>query len=122
MFPMSLSIPLTRSPSRSTTRAVRRSAASLRNPPRVPMVSSSLVAPMDYHFSHYSLADADGGVCIDMTGGRVSFNWAYVPLGSVPGAFASFVRRLHFRNGRHVDEPMQQIQVPSQPRSLYRDC
>jgi hypothetical protein len=119
---MSMSMLSTRSPTRSATRAVRRSAASRHSPPRVPLVSSGRVQPTDYHFSHYSLADADGGVCIDMTDGRVSFNWAYVPIGSIPGAFATFVRRLHFRSGRHVDEPLRHIQVPSQPRTSCREC
>jgi hypothetical protein len=73
------------------------------------------VEPIDYHFSHYSLADAEGGVCIDMTDGRVRFDWAFVPTGHRPSAFATFVRRLHFRNGHHVDEPARQIQVPVKP-------
>jgi hypothetical protein len=71
--------------------------------------------PRDYHFSHYSLAYADGGVCIDMTDGQVRFDWTYVPFFETPSAFASFARRLHFRNGHHVDEPARQIRVPRRP-------
>jgi hypothetical protein len=71
--------------------------------------------PSDYRFSHYSLALAEGGVCIDMTDGQVRFDWAYVPFGEIPGAFATFARRLHFRSGQHVDEPARQITVPRRP-------
>lgn len=66
----------------------------------------------DYRFSYFSLADSDGGVIIDMINGRVKFDWKYVPFGQVPAAFASFVRRTHFRNGRHIDEPPARIVVP----------
>jgi hypothetical protein len=69
----------------------------------------------DYRLSFFSLARCDGGVSIDMTDGCVSFNWAFVPFGEVPAAFASYVRRMHFRNGLHVDGPMARIAVP--PRS-----
>ncbi len=69
----------------------------------------------DYHFSFYSLAHADGGVCIDMTDGHVRFEWEYVPFGETPGTFATFARRLHFRSGHHVDEPARQIKVPRRP-------
>src|SRR5690242_21715964 len=58
--------------------------------------------PSDFHFSYYSLAHADGGVCIDMSDGQVRFDWAYVPFGEVPGIFATFARRLHFRSGHHL--------------------
>ncbi len=71
--------------------------------------------PLDYHFSYYSLAHADAGVCIDMTSGQVRFDWAYVPFGEMPRAFAIFARRLHFRSGHHVDEPVRQMQVPRRP-------
>jgi hypothetical protein len=71
--------------------------------------------PSDYRFSYYSLAHAEGGVCIDMIDGRVRFDWAYVPFGEIPHAFATFARRLHFRSGKHVDEPARQIKVPSRP-------
>ena len=66
----------------------------------------------DYRFSHYSLADSDGGVIIDMIDGRVNFDWLLVPFGEIPATFASFVRRLHFRNGRHADEAPARITVP----------
>ena len=124
MCPMFMAtlMPSVRSPAPYATRAVRRTTATRHSPPRIPLVSSGSVEPTDYHFSHYSLADAEGGVCIDMTDGRVSFNWAYVPFGSIPGDFASFVRRLHFRSGRHVDEPTRQIQVPRQSGSSYPEC
>ena len=55
------------------------------------------------------------GVCIDMTSGQVRFDWAYVPFGEMPRAFAIFARRLHFRSGHHVDEPVRQMQVPRRP-------
>ncbi len=71
--------------------------------------------PSDYRFSYYSLAHSDGGVCIDMSDGRVRFDWAYVPFGEVPGRFAHFARRLHFRSGHHVDEPTREIKVPRRP-------
>jgi hypothetical protein len=71
--------------------------------------------PIDYHFSYYSLAHAEGGVCIDMTDGRVRFDWEYVPFGEIPGSFATFARRLHFRSGHHVDEPSRQMKVPRRP-------
>ena len=71
--------------------------------------------PSDFHFSYYSLAHADGGVCIDMSDGQVRFDWAYVPFGEVPGIFATFARRLHFRSGHHVDEPSRQMKVPRRP-------
>ena len=71
--------------------------------------------PADYRFSHYTLAHADAGVCIDMTDGQVRFDWAYVPFGEVPRAFAMFTRRLHFRSGHHVDEPARQLKVPRAP-------
>ena len=71
--------------------------------------------PVDFHFSHYTLAQADGGVCIDMTDGQVRFDWAYVPFGETQHAFAKFARRLHFRNGHHVDEPTRQLKVPGPP-------
>lgn len=71
--------------------------------------------PADYRFSHYTLAHADAGVCIDMTDGQVRFDWAYVPFGEVPRAFAMFMRRLHFRSGHHVDEPTRQLKVPRAP-------
>jgi|KBSSwiStaDraftv2_1062776.scaffolds.fasta_scaffold02975_6 hypothetical protein len=70
----------------------------------------------DYRFSFYSLARCDGGVSIDMTDGRVSFDWSYVPFGEIPAAVATYVRRLHFRNGQFVDEPAREILVP--PRVL----
>lgn len=76
------------------------------------------IDPIDYHFSHYTLANADCGVCIDMTDGGVRFEWDYVPFGNVPGAFATFARRLHFRNGHHVDEPSRQLKVPRRPLRL----
>ena len=71
--------------------------------------------PIDYHFSYYSLAHAEGGVCIDMTDGRVRFDWEYVPFGEIPATFATFARRLHFRSGHHVDEPSRQLKVPRRP-------
>jgi hypothetical protein len=70
---------------------------------------------IDYHFSYYSLAHAEGGVCIDMTDGKVRFDWEYVPFGETPGSFATFARRLHFRSGHHVDEPSRQMKVPRRP-------
>ena len=79
------------------------------------MSASRMQAPTDYHFSYYSLAHADGGVCIDMTDGQVRFEWDYVPFGETPGPFATFARRLHFRSGHHVDEPARQIKVPRKP-------
>jgi len=54
-------------------------------------------------------------VCIDMTDGKVRFEWEYVPFGETPGTFATFARRLHFRSGHHVDEPSRQIAVPRRP-------
>ena len=71
--------------------------------------------PVDFHFSHYTLAQADGGVCIDMTDGQVRFDWAYVPFGETPHAFATFARRLHFRSGHHIDEPTRHLKVPRPP-------
>jgi len=83
--------------------------------PHGPVGVLSSAEPRDYHFSHYSLAYADGGVCIDMTDGQVRFDWTYVPFFQTPGTFASFARRLHFRSGHHVDEPERQIRVPHRP-------
>lgn len=101
-------------PSRKRSSPITRMLASRRNqPPRQLFASGGYAEPIDYHFSHYSLADGEGGVCIDMSNGWVRFDWKLVPLGQRPGAFATFVRRLHFRNGHHVDEPMRQIQVPA---------
>lgn len=72
----------------------------------------------DFRFSYFSLARSEGGVCIDMTDGRVRFDWAYVPFGEIPGAYAAYARRLHFRSGQHVDEPAREIKVP--PREMLR--
>jgi hypothetical protein len=83
--------------------------------PQDPVAACADSEPRDYHFSHYSLAFADGGVCIDMTDGQVRFDWTYVPFFETPSAFASFARRLHFRSGHHVDEPARQIRVPRRP-------
>jgi hypothetical protein len=71
--------------------------------------------PTDFHFSHYTLANADCGVCIDMTDGQVRFDWSFVPFGERPRQFALFTRRLHFRSGHHVDEPTRQMKVPRPP-------
>jgi hypothetical protein len=72
----------------------------------------------DYRLSFFSLARCDGGVSIDMTDGCVGFDWAYVPFGEVPAAFASYVRRMHFRNGLHVDGPLARIAVPAKSGRL----
>lgn len=88
-----------------------------RGVPNEPVGVSADLEPRDFHFSHYSLAHAEGGVCIDMTDGCVRFDWEYVPSCENPGLFATFARRLHFRNGHHVDEPARQIKVPRRPRT-----
>jgi len=100
---------------RSTRPAHRFDTEIGRGIPQDPVGVLSDAAPRDYHFSHYSLAYADGGVCIDMTDGQVRFDWTYVPFFQTPGMFATFARRLHFRSGHHVDEPERQMRVPRRP-------
>ena len=75
----------------------------------------SLSGIPDTRVSFYSLAEADGGVKIDLASGSVAFDWNYVPFGNCPSGSARFVRRTHFRDGSHRDDESRRIKVPARP-------
>jgi hypothetical protein len=72
----------------------------------------SLDWPRDGGISFYSLAASGGGVSIDIITGRISFDWACAPYGEIPLNVAEYVRRTHFRDGHHIDEPVVSIVIP----------